>query len=91
MTEEQRIALKIDDLTWREVQDELLVLDMATTTYLTLNGSAKVLWECLVDGATLTEMAGALVDRYGIDTGRARVDAEEFLQVLEERSFVKPA
>jgi Coenzyme PQQ synthesis protein D (PqqD) len=91
MTEEQRIALKVDDLTWREVQDELLVLDMATTTYLTLNGSAKFLWEQLVDGATLTELAGSLVDRYGIDTGRARVDAEEFLQVLEERSFVKPA
>jgi hypothetical protein len=85
------MALKVDDLTWREVHDELLVLDMATTTYLTLNGSAKVLWEHLVDGATLSELADALVERYGIDGERARADAEEFLQVLDERSFLKPA
>jgi hypothetical protein len=91
MTEEQRMALKVDDLTWREVHDELLVLDTATTTYLTLNGSAKVLWQRLVDGATVTELVGALVERYDIDAEQARADAEEFVQVLEERSFVTPA
>jgi coenzyme PQQ synthesis protein D (PqqD) len=90
MTEEQRMTLKMDDLTWREVHDELLVLDMATATYLTLNGSAKVLWQHLADGATVSELVGALVDRYRITPERAEADVRDFLEVLEERSFLKP-
>jgi fibrillarin-like rRNA methylase len=90
MTDEPRMTLKVDDLTWREVHDELLVLDMATATYLTLNGSAKVLWQRLADGATASELVGALVDRYRITTERAEADVREFLEVLEERSFLKP-
>ena len=90
MTDEQRMTLKMDDLTWREVHDELLVLDMATATYLTLNGSAKVLWQRLADGATVNELVGALIDRYRITPERAESDVRDFLEVLEERSFLKP-
>jgi hypothetical protein len=90
MDDRQRLSLKVDDLTWREVHDELLVLDMATATYLTLNGSAKVLWQRLADGASVVDLADTLVDHYGIPRDRAEADARDFVETLEERSFLKP-
>lgn len=86
--EDQRLVIRSDDLTWREAHDELIVLDMSSATYLTVNGSAKVLWDLLVDGATTHELTDALASRYRITDERARSDVKEFLASLEERSYV---
>lgn len=87
----QKLMLNVDDLAWREVGDELVVLEVATTMYLTLNGSAKALWELLVDGATTSELSAALQERYGIDAERADSDVAQFLAVLRERSLLRAA
>jgi hypothetical protein len=86
---DQKLGLRIDDVAWREVGDEVVILEVATTTYLTLNGSARVLWKRLVDGVTRWELTEALVQRYGITTERADRDVEAFLGVLEQRSLLE--
>jgi len=85
---DQKLRLRIDDLAWREVGDELVVLEVTTTTYLTLNGSARVLWERLVDGVTRSELTDTLVDRYGITLEKADKDVDAFLDVLRQRSLL---
>ena len=49
---EEKLQLKAEDVVWREVGDELVVLELSTSTYLTLNGTAKQIWERLASGAT---------------------------------------
>lgn len=88
-TADQRLILRLDDLVWREVQDEVVVLEVTTATYLTLNSSAKLLWLSLSGGATVTELASALVDRFGISDVQAEKDVREFLDVLEDRSLLQ--
>ena len=66
------------------------MLEVTTTTYLTLNGSA-VLWDRLVDGVTQSDLIESLVERYGITVEKAEGDVGAFLDVLQERSLLDPA
>jgi len=80
--------LRLDEVVWREVGDDLVVLELSTSTYLTLNGSAKQLWIGLVDGATVPELAERLTARYGITEEQALADTEAFLSALGDRKLL---
>ena len=84
----RRIQLKVDDVVWREVEDDLVILELSTSTYVTLNGSAKFLWEILVLGSTLDELVLSLVGRYSISPEQAKFDVESFVSALDERELI---
>jgi hypothetical protein len=84
------LRLRVDQVAWRDVGDELIVLELATSTYLTLNGSAKQLWLGLASGATAEELVESLVAAYGISAEQAGSDTESFLAALLERKLVEP-
>jgi hypothetical protein len=80
--------LKMDDVVWRDVGDELVVLELSTTTYLTLNGTAKDLWEGVAGTATKSALVDMLVERYEITPELAEADVVSFLASLEERNLL---
>lgn len=82
------IRLRAEGITWREIDGELVILDLATSTYLTTNHSASVLLHLLVDGASTEQLTTALVDAFGIDEATAATDASTFVATLHERSLV---
>jgi hypothetical protein len=84
----ETLLIKVDNVVWREVDDELVILELPTTTYLTLNGSAKQLWLRLADGATSQELALMLVDNYKISREQAASDTESFLSDLDQRELL---
>lgn len=86
---DKKLGLVTEELAWREVGDELVVLEMSSATYLTLNGSAKVLWLRLAESATTDELAQVLRETYSVKPEEARADVEEFLKALEERGLLK--
>ena len=65
-----------------------MILDLQGSVYLTLNGSARVLWERLAEPCTEAELAAALVTTYGIDESRAAADVAEFLTDLRRRDLL---
>ena len=81
--------LRVDDVAWRDVGDELIILELATSTYLTLNGSAKQLWLGLASGASIEQLVDTLVSTYGISAEQAGSDTEVFLAALVERKLVE--
>ena len=85
---DQILTLDSNRAVWREVGNEVIVLDVPTATYLNLNGSARVLWKRLDAGATAVELAAELVAAYAIDEERAATDVEGFLEALQERSLL---
>jgi hypothetical protein len=85
---EEKLRINVDAVVWRDVGDEVVVLELSTSTYLTLNGTAKQIWESLASGATLDTLAGGLVERYGITSEQARVDAESFVSALSDRGLL---
>jgi hypothetical protein len=83
-TTEPRLRVNSHDVAWREIGNELVVLHMGTAKYLTVNASGSVLWRCLIEGATRSELVEALVCRYRIDPTQADNEIEVFLGSLAE-------
>jgi hypothetical protein len=78
-----------NDLSWREIDEEVVILDLRTATYLRLNAAGAVLWGLLEPGATVTQMAGALADRFGLDSNRARDDVAAFVESCATTGLVE--
>lgn len=77
-----RLRLRHDQLSWRDLDGEIVALDTAASVYLGANEAGALLWQKLVDGATTEELAAALETRYEIDRGAAEADVERFVAEL---------
>jgi Coenzyme PQQ synthesis protein D (PqqD) len=87
----QRLTLDPERVLWRDVGDELVIFEVPTATYLTLNSSARALWKHLEEGASPVELASQLVTSYAIPEDKAARDVQKFLEALEARSLLSPA
>ena len=85
---DKTLHLKVDDVVWRKIGEELVVLELSTSTYLTLNIAAAHLWVVLADGATVGELVDSLCNKYGISPEKSRNDVDAFLCALRERELV---
>jgi coenzyme PQQ synthesis protein D (PqqD) len=85
----KRYRLRTDGLSWRRIEDEVVAVDVPTSTYLSTNDSGTLLWQALGDGATRDELAALLVDRFGLDPGAAGADVETFLAQLDEQGLLE--
>ena len=85
----RHLTVRPEDLSWRRVDDEVVVLDLRSSRYFSLNGSGALLWEALVDGADEEALAAALVAQFGIDPARAAQDTGAFLDDCVERGIVR--
>jgi hypothetical protein len=80
-----------DQLVWREVASEVVILDLRTSMYWTLNGSAAVLWLTLAEGATAEQLAERLVETYGIEAEVAARDVSAFLGSCHAQDLLEEA
>ena len=76
-------------LLWRVLDDEIVALDLKSSTYLRLNHTGAVLWQKLRDAASREALVGALVERYDIAEERAREDVDMFLADLEKSGLLE--
>jgi hypothetical protein len=77
-----------DALTWREVDEEIVILDRRSWNYLGVNGSGVLLWKQLISGASPSQLVECLHDAYEIDVEVAQRDVEEFLKTLSAHSLL---
>lgn len=86
--DENLIRLREPDLFWREIDEEIVVLDGRTWEYLNLNRSGRALWKRLADGASELDLVELLAGIYDIDRQTAQVDVQAFLQMLEQKDLL---
>ena len=82
------LLLRTDELEWREIDSDIVILDGRDATYLTLNGSGALLWRMLADSATRDELVEALLGVYDVDHSRAAADTDAFLATLAEQGLL---
>jgi hypothetical protein len=82
------LKLRSEDLEWRHLDDEIVVLDGREGTYLSINGSGALLWPSLATGATSEELIGTLVKTYEVDESQARADTEQFVASLRAQGLL---
>ena len=85
------MKLRANEVSWREVEGEAVVLDMRSSTYFRTNRSATVLLKALVEGADRSELEARLVATYGLGPEQASGDVGAFLAELERRGLLEDA
>jgi hypothetical protein len=80
--------LRSVDLTWRELGDRIVILDLQTSSYLTVEASGTTVWKLLQAGATTDDLAEALCGEYDVDHETAVGDIEEFLGDLSAKGLL---
>jgi hypothetical protein len=83
------LKLRGEGLSWREIDEEVVALDMETATYLSANASGRLLWRALAGGATREELVSCLVDEFEIDAERAAADVDTFIAELSRRGLLE--
>lgn len=83
-----RVRLRDDGLAWRQVADDIVMLDTDGGRYHAVNASGAVLWEPLAAGCTVGDLVSALVERFPAAADRAGEDVARFLADLDSRGLL---
>lgn len=86
-----RIKLAVESVSWRDIDGEIVAIDLRRSEYLSISASGASLWRQLVDGADERALVDTLIANYAIDESVARRDVEAFVEMLRERQLIKQA
>lgn len=86
---EANIRVRADKLSWRQVGDEVVVLDLERGIYLAISASGVGLWEMLSSGATPRVLENHLIESYDLDPEHAAQDVDSFLVMLRDAELVE--
>jgi hypothetical protein len=82
------IQLRSERLEWREVDGEIVALDLDDSEYLAINPAGGLLWPALARGCTHEQLVATLVREYGIDSQIAARDVDAFIDGLDRRGLL---
>jgi Coenzyme PQQ synthesis protein D (PqqD) len=85
----ERLRLRSRDLTWLEVEGEIVALDLKESVYIAVNSSGAVLWPELSGGATRDQLVKRLRDEFGLERAAALHDVDSFLKALREQNLLE--
>ena len=85
----ETLLLRDEGLDWREVEGEIVALDISAAEYFALNRSGALLWRAVARGATAEELTRMVVERYGLDEQTAAADVQAFVADIERRGLLK--
>lgn len=74
---------------WREVDGEIVLLDLEHKAYVGINGSGAVLWRALVEGATRPELADLLSRTYALAAEDAEQQVADFVEACRARDLLE--
>lgn len=81
--------LRSDELVWSKVGEEVVILELASSTYFTVRGSGTAIIERLSDGgATKDALVEDLTSRFEVDQETAKADVDRFLKELTDKNMV---
>jgi coenzyme PQQ synthesis protein D (PqqD) len=83
------LKLREDKVSWREIDSEVVAVNIDSSTYLSTNGSGALLWLELAGGATRDALVERLAQAYLIDTEQAASDVDSFLSELNGQGLLE--
>lgn len=79
------------DTAWRRIEDDAVILDLASGVYFSLNDTGARMWELLGQGLTADAVAEQVSEEYGSDVEAVRRDIFDLVRQLREEELLKPA
>jgi hypothetical protein len=84
-----QFRLRTDEIEWREVEGEIVALDLRKLVYISVNQSGAILWPALVEGASKDVLVARLSQAFDLDGADAAADVEAFLKSLGEQDLLE--
>ncbi len=79
-----------EEFVWKEVGDQVVVLNLDSGVYYSLNPTGSRVWKGLMEQSSLEDIVGKLCDEYRVNEATARKDAEEMIdQFLAKKMLVR--
>lgn len=82
------MRIRSENVTWQEIDGELVILDLQTSAYLTTNATGTALAKYLSEDRTDDELVSFLITTYEIDEPTARHDSRQFVEQLRSKSLL---
>lgn len=82
------LRLKKDVVAWRQIEDEVVLLDLRDSMYLSTNAAATLLWRRLDEGTTQADLTRELAETFEISPEAASSDVRDFLETCRRRGFL---
>jgi Coenzyme PQQ synthesis protein D (PqqD) len=77
-----------DDVVAREVDDETMLLDLASGEYFGLNPVGGRFWQLLEQGSSLAETRDTLLDEFEVEAAQLDRDLADLIAQLAEKGLV---
>lgn len=77
------------EIVWREIDGEVVVLDLEGAAYFTVSRSGRTLWPLVVGGTTAEDLASRLVEQFSIERAVADRDVGIFLDALGREGLLE--
>lgn len=83
------LRLRQDGVACSDLGDEIVILDLRSSTYFSARGTGAVLVTALQSGASVDTLVGDLRAAYDVTEDVAREDVVEFVADLERRGLLE--
>jgi hypothetical protein len=87
----ERIQIRAGAVEWREVEGEVVALDLRNKTYLAVNRTGAAIWPILMSGADREELLALLLETFAVSQDEAAADLDAFLAELAEQDLLEQA
>ena len=78
-----------EEITWRDVESELIVLYLPTGEYYTFNEIGKLTWNLLIDNNTIGSILETISNEYDMSFENIKKDVNTFITGLLENNLIK--
>lgn len=79
-----------DNYSWRDVNNELVVLNLQSGEYFTFNNVGRLIWLAVNDGKTVDEITRSVVEQYTATEDKAVTDVKAFISNLLSEGLLIP-
>jgi hypothetical protein len=80
-----------DHVSWRRVENDVVILDMNTSVYYSLNETGVVVWEVLGEGKSVDEAEKEVARRYVSEPRKVAGDVGKLIKSLLKENLLQPA
>jgi len=77
-----------DQVIWCALDDEIVLLNLNTGVYFSLNSTGRRFWELLSEGVAMDAMLPRLSDEYEVEAAVLRIDIDSLVRQLAAEGLI---
>lgn len=80
-----------EEYVWKEVGDRVVVLNLDSGRYYSLNSTGSLIWRALMEGLSIDQIGGRVCEMFDVDKKAAQNDAGEMIRQFLSRKMITAA